>query len=103
MLFDSSVAADVPKLFIPTTVNVYDVPGVRPVTVIGELDADAVILPGLDVAVNVFGKPPPEPSVKVIVAAPPVVEYDLLVPAFVAVPMVGIAIGADEAYHPNEV
>jgi hypothetical protein len=38
-------------LVFATKLNVYVVPAVRPVTVIGELEAEALTLPGLDVAV----------------------------------------------------
>jgi hypothetical protein len=43
--------SDVPAEFVAVTVNVYAVLTVRPVTVIGELVEDAVIPPGLEVAV----------------------------------------------------
>jgi hypothetical protein len=42
---------DSPSPFVAVTVNVYSVPGSNPVTVIGEVVDDAVILPGVDKAV----------------------------------------------------
>ena len=50
-LFDAAEALPVPMAFVAVTVNVYAVPLVRPVTVIGELAALPVKPPGLDVAV----------------------------------------------------
>jgi hypothetical protein len=49
--FDASEAAPVPTLFVAATVNIYDVPFVRPVTVIGLDVPVAVILPGFDLTV----------------------------------------------------
>jgi hypothetical protein len=47
------------KLFVATTVNVYDVPAVSPVTVIGELEPVTLMLPGLEVTIyDVIGDPP---------------------------------------------
>lgn len=52
-------AVPVPRLFIAATVNVYAVPFVRPVTVMGELVPVAVTPPGLDVTVYcIISKPP---------------------------------------------
>jgi hypothetical protein len=48
---DAEDAAELPTLFVATTVKVYGVPLVRPVIVIGEEDPDAVKPPGLDVTV----------------------------------------------------
>jgi hypothetical protein len=42
---------DSPTAFVAVTTNVYDVPFVRPSTVIGDVKPYAVILPGVDVAV----------------------------------------------------
>lgn len=50
---DAEDAAETIPLFVAVTVNVYAVPAVRPVTVIGEDEAVPVIPPGLDVAVYV--------------------------------------------------
>jgi hypothetical protein len=47
----AALAALVPIAFVAVTVKVYDVPAVKPVTVIGELAPVAVILPGVDVTV----------------------------------------------------
>jgi hypothetical protein len=47
---DAKESAELPTLFVATTVKVYGVPFVRPVIVIGE-DPDAVRPPGLDLAV----------------------------------------------------
>ena len=49
-LFEAAEAAPVPIAFIATTVNVYAVPLVRPVTVIGEPVLVAVSPPGEEVA-----------------------------------------------------
>ena len=49
-LFEAAEAAPVPIALIATTVNVYAVPLVRPVTVIGEPVLVAVNPPGEDVA-----------------------------------------------------
>lgn len=50
MLFDAALAGPVPPGVIPTTVNVYAVPFVRPETVMGDEDPVPVIPPGLEVA-----------------------------------------------------
>jgi hypothetical protein len=52
-------AFDVPTAFVAVTVNVYDVPAVKPLTVIGDELPVAVTLPGLDVTVYwVIAEPP---------------------------------------------
>jgi hypothetical protein len=48
---DAALAAEVPLALVAVTVNVYAVPFVRPVTVIGLDELLAVMLPGDDVAV----------------------------------------------------
>ena len=50
-LFDAADAAPVPTAFVAVTVNVYAVPLVRPVTVIGEAEPVPVSPPGLEVTV----------------------------------------------------
>jgi hypothetical protein len=64
----------VPFEFVAVTVNVYAVPSVRPVTVIGLDEPVAVILPGSDVTVYVADAPPVAPAVNATDAdaAPPV-------------------------------
>jgi hypothetical protein len=47
----AALAGPVPTLLVAVTVNVYAVPFVRPVTVIGDADPVAVNPPGLDVTV----------------------------------------------------
>jgi hypothetical protein len=47
----AALAGPVPTLLVAVTVNVYAVPLVRPVTVIGDADPVAVTPPGLDVTV----------------------------------------------------
>jgi hypothetical protein len=44
-------ATELPTAFVATTVKVYDIPFVKPVTVRGELDPVAVTPPGLDITV----------------------------------------------------
>ena len=44
-------AGDIPDAFVAVVVNVYDVPFVRPVTIIGLVVPVAVIPPGLEVMV----------------------------------------------------
>jgi hypothetical protein len=52
-------ASDVPIAFVAVTVNVYDVPAVKPLTVIGDELPVAVTPPGLDVTVYwVIAEPP---------------------------------------------
>jgi hypothetical protein len=51
ILLLAAEAADVPLDPVAITVNVYDVPVVNPVTVIGDDAPDAVIFPGDDVTV----------------------------------------------------
>ena len=67
-------------VFVPFTVNVYEVPCVKPDTVIGDAPVP-VIFPGEDVAVNVVTTPPVVAAVYVTVAAD--------APESVAVPIVG--------------
>ena len=50
-LFDAADAGLVPTAFVAVTLNVYAVPLVNPVTVIGLDAAEAVKLPGVDVTV----------------------------------------------------
>jgi hypothetical protein len=50
-LFDAELAEPVPTALVAVTVNVYAVPLVKPVMVIGDADPDAVMPPGLDVTV----------------------------------------------------
>ena len=49
---EGELGLELPTALDATTVNVYEVPGVRPVTVIGDEDPVAVMLPGLEVTVN---------------------------------------------------
>ena len=57
--FEAPDAMLVPTAFVAVTVNVYSVPLVSPVTVIGFVVPVAVIPPGLDVTVyDVIGLPP---------------------------------------------
>jgi hypothetical protein len=79
----AALAGPVPIRFVAVTVNVYDVPTVKPDTVKGELAPLAVSPPGLDVTVyEVIGTPPSlEGGVNVTDAVIPVVR--------VAVPIVG--------------
>ena len=63
----AELAADVPFALVAVTVNVYDVPSVKPETVIGE-DPVPVNDPGLDVAVYVAAAPPVAPAVYATVA-----------------------------------
>jgi hypothetical protein len=49
--FDAELDADIPIAFVAVTVNVYAVPFVSPVTVIGEPVLELAILPGLEVTV----------------------------------------------------
>lgn len=56
--FDAELAVDVPLAFVAVTVKVYEVPFVKPETVIGD-DPVPVNPPGEDVAVYVtVGAPP---------------------------------------------
>ena len=86
-LLDDADAGPVPAAFVAVTVNVYAVPLVSPVTVIGLAAPIAVIPPGFDVTVYpVIALPPSEVgAVNVTVAS--------ALPA-VAVPMVGLCGGA---------
>jgi len=96
---DAADAADVPLTFVAVTVNVYDVPLLKPDTVIGE-EPVPVAPPGLAVAVNVdTAAPPVAPAVYATVALP--------FPA-VADPMVGacgtvVAVMLFEALDAEEV
>jgi hypothetical protein len=49
--FDAAEETELPTAFVATTVKVYGVPFVKPVTVIGELDPVRVIAPGFEVTV----------------------------------------------------
>ena len=58
-LFDGAEASPVPTAFVAVTVNVYAVPLVRPVTVMGEAVPLALMPPGEEVAVyDVIVAPP---------------------------------------------
>ena len=59
----AELAKDVPFIFVAVTVNVYAVPSVRPVTVIGLDEPVAVILPGFEDTVYVADAPPVAPGV----------------------------------------
>jgi hypothetical protein len=48
---EAAEATELPTAFVATTVKVYAVPFVNPVTVIGEVLPVAVMFPGLDVTV----------------------------------------------------
>jgi hypothetical protein len=79
----AALAGPVPVAFVAVTVNVYEVPIVKPLTVIGEAEPVPVSPPGLEVTVNpviVAGYPAYAGAVKVTEAVvfPPV-----------AVPIVG--------------
>jgi hypothetical protein len=76
-------AGPVPTLFVAVTLNVYEVPEVSPVTVIGEELLVPVIPPGLEVAVYCVIAVPPLSA-----GAEKVIDASLFVPA-VAVPIVG--------------
>jgi hypothetical protein len=78
----AALAGPVPNAFVAVTVNVYEVPFVRPLTVMGEAEPVPVTPPGLDVTVYpVIGRfPSLAGAVKVTEA-----EAKLAV----AVPMVG--------------
>ena len=96
--FELVDAAEVPKLLVPVTENVYAVADCSPLTVIGEDAAVPVNPPGVEVARYKFGKPPPSPGVNVtdedeLLYGCPVAEY-------VAVPIVGTPGGALFATHP---
>jgi hypothetical protein len=68
---DAEEASEVPTEFVAVTVNVYETPDCRPVTVNGD-DAPLAVNPlGLEVAVKeVIGAPLSPPEVKETVAAP---------------------------------
>jgi hypothetical protein len=79
--FDALLAVEVPLALVAVTVNVYAVPPVNPLTVIGEDALVPVIDPGDEVAVKVdTAAPPVAPAVNGTVA---------VVPLTVAVPIVG--------------
>jgi hypothetical protein len=84
MLLDATLAGPVPAPFVAATTNVYAVPLVSPVTVIGDAPVP-VMLPGEDVAVYavIAALPVSEGAVYATVAVP-----DPAAPA-VAVPIVG--------------
>jgi len=85
----------VPLALVAVTVNVYAVPFVRPVIVMGEEDELPVIPPGFEVAVyEVIADPPVAPAVNVTDASPDT-------PAVLAVPIVG-ACGTVVAVTPAE-
>jgi hypothetical protein len=71
---------EVPFAFVAVTVNVYEVPWVSPLTVIGDVPVP-VNAPGEDVAVYVAAAPPVAPAVYVTNAE--------VVEALDAVPIVG--------------
>jgi len=72
-----------PCELVAKTTNVYSVPGVNPVTVIGVPVPVPVIPPGVDIAVySVIAYPPSDAG-----AVNPTVA--VVVPVFVAVPIVG--------------
>jgi hypothetical protein len=83
ILLDAALHAPDPTVFVAFTLNVYEVPFVKPVTVTGELAPEPVKPPGVDVAVyvNVDGMPGFAGAVKVT-------DAQFEVPA-VAVPIVG--------------
>jgi hypothetical protein len=56
---EGTEATDGPTTFVATTVKVYDVPFVNPVTFMGEVAPVAVKLPGLDVTVYIVIALPP--------------------------------------------
>jgi hypothetical protein len=58
-LFEAADAALVPRLFFVVTVNVYAVPSVSPVTVMGHVVAEACAPPGEAVAVYAVIAAPP--------------------------------------------
>jgi hypothetical protein len=51
MLFDAALQGPVPAPVVAFTLNVYEVPFVRPLTVTGDDVPVAVMQPGVDVAV----------------------------------------------------
>jgi hypothetical protein len=64
----AELAAPVPNTLVAFTVNVYAVPLVNPVIVIGDEVPDAVMFPGLEVTVySVIGYPPLLPGVNATV------------------------------------
>ncbi len=91
-------AADIPKLFVPVTEKVYETPDCNPDTTIGDVDADVLKPPGVDVARYEFGRPPPSPGENATDADE--LLYTFPVPEYVILPIVGIAGGAEFATHP---
>lgn len=84
MLLDAALHGPKPIAFCALTLNVYEVPSVRPLTVIGDDVPVPVMQPGVDVAVYpviTAGEPKQEGAVNAT-------EAVLLAPA-VAVPIVG--------------
>jgi hypothetical protein len=76
-------AVDVPLAFVAVTVKVYEVPLIKPVTVIGDEAPDAVMLLGEDVTVyEVIADPPVAPAVNATEICPPT-------PVSVTAPIVG--------------
>jgi hypothetical protein len=66
---EALLAVDVPLALVAVTVNVYAVPVVKPLTVIGDDAPVPVIDPGVDVAVNpVIAEPPVSLAVNATVA-----------------------------------
>jgi hypothetical protein len=81
-LFDAALSAPYPTRFCAATVNVYAVPFVNPVIVMGDAEPVAVTPPGLDVTrYPVIGDPPS------LAGAVKVTDAEALAP--VAVPIVG--------------
>jgi hypothetical protein len=82
-VFDAAEAGPVPTPFVAVTVNVYAVPFVSPVTVIGLAEPDAVAPPGEAVTVyELIAEPLVEGAVKLTVAcrSPPLAETPVGVP-----------------------
>jgi hypothetical protein len=68
---EADEASDVPTEFVAVTVNVYETPDCRPVTVNGEVAPLVVNEPGDEVAVKeVIGAPLSDPAVNATVAEP---------------------------------
>jgi hypothetical protein len=81
MLPDAEDSAELPAALEARTVNVYEVPADRPVTVIGLEEPVLVIPPGLEVAVNDVAAAPEPAAVNATVA--------VVLPVAVAAPIVG--------------
>ena len=84
MLLDAALHAPKPAAFCALTLNVYEVPSVRPVTVTGDDEPVPVMQPGVDVAMY----PVIPAGMPVQAGAVNVTEAQLVKPA-VAVPIVG--------------